>query len=109
MGTFNVVKIKEKCNSCGNFVELRIQFYYGTVRQFEYEPGDSLTWKGYWTGKPGHKRVLVDAVAECCPVCHAEGEDYEVWLENDRIVAVKPASGKYDFNVADEPYIVFEE
>jgi hypothetical protein len=109
MGAFNVVRIKEKCNSCGNFVELRIQFKYGTVRQYEYEPGDSLIWGANDEGEPGHKRVVADAVAEHCPVCNAEGKDYEIWLEHDRIVAVKPSSGKYDFNVADEPYIVLEE
>ncbi len=96
MGAFNVVKIKENCYSCGNFVELRIQFKYGAVRQYEYEPGDSLSWEGYWIGKPGHKRVVVDAIAEHCPICNAEGKDYEVWLEDDRIVAVKLSSGLQD-------------
>ncbi len=112
MGAFNVVTIKEKCSACGNFVELRIQFKYAEVWQHEYEPGDSLIWSKRRfgnDGEPGHKRVVVDAVAENCPVCDAEGPDYEVWLENDRIVAVKPFSGKFDFVRFHETYIIVEE
>lgn len=37
------------------------------------------------------------------------GPDYEVWLEDDRIAAVRPASGRYDFAAKHETYIVLEE
>jgi hypothetical protein len=55
-------------------------------------------------GTPGRRKVVVEGV-EDCPGCGAEC-DYEVWLENDRIVAVKPASGTYDFSATDRAYIV---
>ena len=35
--------------------------------------------------------------------------DYEVWLENDKIVAVKLASGTYDLASTPDGYIVIEE
>jgi hypothetical protein len=41
--------------------------------------------------------VVVEGVAENCPLCGVEGGDFEVWIEVDRIVEVRVASGVYRF------------
>ncbi len=108
MSAFNTVKVEHKCASCGHLVELSVQFKYGEVWQYEYEIGDRLKWGKNNIGQPGNKRVVVDGAAERCPVCHAEGADYEVWLEDDRIVSVQPACGRYDFAACHQTFIVVE-
>ncbi len=108
MGAFNIVRSKQKCASCGQRVELSIQFKYGDVWQHEYQIGDRLQWVKNNTGQPGNKRVVVDGAAERCPLCHAEGMDYEVWLEDDRIVSVQLASDRYDFATRHQTFIVVD-
>ena len=109
MSAYNTVKSEQVCRSCGNIVTLAIQFKYGEVRQYEYQIGDQLTWGGNDIDIPGQRRVVLDAAAEACGICGAEGLDYEVYLENDRIISVKPFSGKYDFVGRQESYIVLEK
>jgi hypothetical protein len=109
MSAFNTIKSKQVCHSCGKLAEFTIQFKYGEVWQHEYHISDRLKWGRNEEGKPGYKRVVVNAVAERCPVCRSEGADFEVWIENDRIVSVKLASGKYDFVSRHQTYVVIEE
>ena len=94
-----------------NDVNLKVQFKYGDVYQHHYQMGDVIKWDPEHprtnVGTPGHRKVVVEGV-EDCPGCGTEF-DYEVWLENDRIVAVKPTSGNYDFVATDKTYIVVEE
>ncbi len=86
-----------------------VQLKYGDVWQHSYRIGDMLQWGKNSIGKPGYKRVVVEAYSENCPACGNPGQEYEVWLENDRIVEVKPAGGNFDFAHREEPYIVLEE
>ena len=107
MGLFNTVKSQVTCDSCKNELTVNVQFKYGDVYQHHYQLGDVIKWNGNNIGTPGHRKVVVEGV-EDCQICGVEG-DYEVWLENDTIVAVRPASGGYDFTATNEGYIVIED
>jgi hypothetical protein len=107
MGAFNTVEISGTCPCCKNEVSLEVQFKYGDTYQHHYKLDDVITWGGNDIGKPGRSRVVVDGMAGC-PACDCD-LDYEVWLEKDRIVAVKPATGAYDFvSIHGEPIVIEE-
>jgi hypothetical protein len=109
MGAFNTVTVDQKCNRCGQNTTIKVQFKYGDVWQHQYRIGDVIRWYKNNIGKPGYKHVVADAISEECPNCGNSNQNYEVWLENDRIVKVIPASGKFDFVSEEETYIVLEE
>jgi len=109
MGAFNTVTIYHECANCGHKIPLNVQFKYGDVWQHHYQIGDILQWGKNNIGKPGHKRVVAEAYSEDCSFCGNPGQDYEVWLENDQIIGVKPAEGKFDFVHSEDPYIVLGE
>ena len=57
---------------------------------------------------------VINCQSEGCYGCRGGDQcdselDYEVWLENDKILAVKLASGTYDLASTPEGYIVIEE
>lgn len=104
MGAFNTVRILGTCPSCKNEVNLEVQFKYGDVWQHHYQIGDVIKWGGNDIGKPALRKVIVEGFA-VCPTCDSE-LDYEVWLENDKIVAIKLASGTYDLASSPEVYSV---
>jgi hypothetical protein len=108
LSAFNTVHSQQVCPTCHNLVELVIQFKYGDVWQHVYHIGDRLRWDRNNYGEPGHMRVVLDAVAEPCPICAANGHDYEVYIEADNIASVRPASGAYDFAACGESYIVLD-
>lgn len=110
MGAYNTVGAKQVCPSCHNVVEFKYQFKYGELWQYEYQLGEEIKWGKKNDGKPGARRVVVYAAAEPCPICgYDDVEEYEVWLENDRLVKVIPASGQYNFSQAGNTYIVLDE
>jgi hypothetical protein len=123
MGAVNRVVIERICPNCGNLVEFKVQFKYGNVWEDEYRIGDRLRWGRDFpdkphagqgdVGKPSTRQVVVYGIAEGCPncgySCGPDGElDYEVWVEDDQIVAVRPASGRYVFE-REDPYLVLRE
>jgi hypothetical protein len=78
----------------------------------EYKIGDYLKWGAYDEGIPGQKSVVAYAVAENCPLCKYEISDipgFEVYIEQDKIVAIRSASGLYNLVAHDPSYIVLEE
>ena len=109
MGLFNTVETRVSC-PCGNEENLEVQFRYGDVYQHHYQVGDVIQWDPKTpstnVGAPGHSKVVVEGF-KLCPVCEAELE-FEIWLEKDKIVAVKPATGVYDF-FENQDFIVIEE
>lgn len=106
MGAFNTVEISGTCSCCKEELNLEVQFKYGDTYQNSYKLGDVITWGGNDIGKPGRSKVIVEGFA-LCPICDAELH-YEVCLESDIIVVVKPRSGTYDLDSTDEGYIVIE-
>ena len=113
MCAFNTVESDQVCPDRGDTATFRSQFKYGDTWQYEYVIGDGIRWGGNDIGAPGTKRVVVDGVAEPCPLCGfgrglQEDLDHEVWLEDDRIAAVRPASGRCVFAANHETYIVLE-
>lgn len=109
MGLYNRLTSQQKWPACGVQVNLKVQFKYGNVRSMRlYRLGERIEWGGIDVGKPGYKRVVVDAVAEECPNCGLNNWDYEVWLENDVMASALPASGNYDFARNNETFIVVE-
>lgn len=107
MGLYNTVEISGTCPCSNDQVKLEVQFKYGDTYLHHYKIGDVIKWGGIDIGKPGRSKVFVDGVAGC-PGCDRD-LDYEVWLESDKIVDVKPATGDYDLASTDEEYIVIEE
>jgi hypothetical protein len=108
MGAFNVLQVRLRCLSCKEQVGLRLQFKYGDTWQLEYEVGDELRWGGNDIGKPGARRVVLDAPAEPCPNCGFRG-DFEIFVQNGRITGFQPASHEYDFSAHQESFIVLED
>lgn len=109
MGAYNTVRVDQVCPSCNNLVDVHIQFKYGDTWQYTYQIGDSLKWGGNSIGKPGAKQVVADGVAEGqCPICKYAWPDYEIWIENDKIVDVRTASRKFDFVRLHESYVVLQ-
>lgn len=109
MGAYNTVRVDQVCPSCNNLVEVRIQFKYGDTWQYIYQLGDRLKWGGNSIGKPGAQQVVADGAAEePCPICKYAWPDYEIWIENDKIVDIRTASSKFDFASLHESYIVLQ-
>lgn len=110
MSSFNILKIVQACNVCGEQSEIGVQFKYGSVWQLEYRIGDSLKWDGNnIIGEPGHKCVVVDAVADSCPLCGADGYDCEIWIKDNVIARAERATGNYNFLQVQRTYVVVEE
>ena len=111
MGAFNMVKTQATCPACGQIVEIAVQFKYGDTWQHTYKISQPLRWGGNDVGKPGKAWVVVDGVAETpCPHCGFDDEwNFYVFLVEDRIVRVEPATGEYDFARVQSTYIVLQE
>lgn len=110
MGAYNVVHADVACPRCGTESHVAVQFKYGHTRQLEYAVGDDLQWGGNAVGTPHHHRVVVDgAVADRCPSCGFDGDwDAYVQLQDDRILAVEPATGRHDFAATQSTFIVLD-
>ena len=102
---FNILVAKAECPNCRRNVELRVQFKYGDTRQYDYMPGQLLLWGGNDVGEPGHRLVVVDGAGEPCPAC-SSAADFEVWVEDDHVIRLKPASGDYDFVGRSKAFLV---
>lgn len=100
MGEFNTVTAELTCYNCGRVERFMVQFKYGDVWQHRYEIGNTILWgeprRYNYIGTPGQKLVVLNAVAEDCPHCGAEGDDCEVWLKDDVISEVRLTSHQYD-------------
>lgn len=114
MGLFNILKPVLPCPQCKQMVEMTIQFKYGELWLHEFHLGEAIIWgkreKLITMGEPGHKRVVVDGAGDNCPNCGCEGSDYEIWIADNILVDVVPASGKYKFYTLEhpEPYFVVD-
>lgn len=113
MSAYNIVIVRQYCHDTGKAVEVGVQFKYGDTWQHKFRVGDTILWGGNDVGVLGAKRVVIDGIGEPCPACgFGEGPDqdagYEVWVSNDVITCVQPATGTYDFARSDSAYILLE-
>jgi hypothetical protein len=109
MGAFNTVVVAWKNPATGQELELLVQFKYGDTWQHAYRLGDNVRWGGNDIGRRGAARVVVDGALEGKPPVAGIPEDFEVYIIDNRIEAVLPASGTYDFVREGESYIVLKE
>ena len=113
MAAFNEVAyaVTTACPACGAVAERSVQYSFGDTWQYRYRIGDRITWGGNDVGEPGLAAVVADGYGTACLSCGAdEWSDmrYEVHFAHDVIVAVEPASGKYDFEKSHVPYLVLD-
>jgi hypothetical protein len=107
MGAFNTVSGTVPCPSCGAVVDVEVQFKYGNTWQFAYKIGEKLRWGGLDVGGPGLGHVVVDGVVEqICPKCALDEWEVYVHVENDRIIRIENANGRYDFIKLGSSYFV---
>lgn len=104
MGAYNLLRLRERCPRCGRDAELLLQFKYGDTWQIEYELGAVLKWGGNDIGSPQARRVVLDAAAEPCSSCGLE-RDFEIFVEDGRLVKAQPSKGDYDFAGRQESFI----
>lgn len=110
MSAFNILICEQRCANCGQAVEARLQFKYGDTWQLEYRIGDRLSWGGNAIGRPNMRSVVLNAAADNCPQCKYDiSEDFEIFLEDDTIVAARQATGLYDFSIQGASFIVIKE
>lgn len=108
MGAFNVVLVEIESPDNGCMYPVRIQFKYGDVRQYEYELGDHVKWGGNDEGIPCARRVVVDGCLEGDPPSGSFPEDYEIYITNNIITSVVPATGRWNFGQAKSNFIQIE-
>lgn len=113
MSAFNTVLVPVICHTIGQVVELPIQFRYGNVWQYIYRLGDELRWGGNEVGDQEARKVVISGVAESCPACGYgksldDTVEYEIWVQDNKVVCALPATGRYNFFEAGEYYIVLE-
>lgn len=93
MSAFNTIEASASCPRCKRTAEFGVQFKYGNTWQHSYRVGDSLRWGGNDVGIPGRKRVLVEGIGGPCPHCGADNLDFDVVIEDDKIVGITPVQG----------------
>lgn len=109
MSAFNTVTAKAKCPSCNNEVIAQVQFKYGKTRQINYQLGDFLQWGGNDIGMRGKHHVVVDGAIETeCRKCRRGEWNVYVHIQENSIVLVENADGRFDFSKAGMNYIVLD-
>ena len=103
----NILLSDESCPTCKCYYEY--QFTFGSCRQYEYRVGDALRW-GDWdpertAGEQGLSEVLARTVQGCrCDVPYDDLPRYEIRLEHDIIVELRPSPPEREF--PEEGYII---
>ena len=92
MGFFNTLTAETECPACRQQAMFEIQFKYGHTRQLRYSLGQPLEWGANNIGKPGCRKVLASGIAGPCPHCGEEHLDFDLFIERDVIVDVKPVA-----------------
>jgi len=108
MGAFNELKADALCPRCGKLATFIVQFKYGNTRQFQYHIGESLKWGGNDIGRKEAKRVVVEGIGGPCPNCGVEFIDFNILVEENRIVTFRPIGTKR-VSSSPEGFIVLDE
>ncbi|XDD51450.1 hypothetical protein AB3N59_06840 [Leptospira sp. WS92.C1] len=109
MSAFNSVIVPWKSSITSKEYKLKVQFKYGDVWQSVYQIGETLRWGGNDIGHPRTRRVVVDGCLEGEPAIPDIPEDFEIYIVENKIDRVIPATGDYNFVDADDTFIVLEE
>ena len=108
--THNLLEAAATCPSCGKSIQTRIDFQYGGAVEKEYHLGEPVEWGGDSIGEPGRRNVVLNGIGLDCPLCGFEElGNFEIHVEDDTFVSVKPLTKVYDFSATDEPFIVVED
>ena len=105
MGLFNTLTTETKCANCQKLSVFELQFKYGETWQYNYTIGDIITWGKVNVGLPHCQRVRIEAISNKCPHCLLEGMEYDIILEDDRLVASFPVGNTRE-NQSDEGFTV---
>jgi len=111
MGAYNLVlDVAVTCPRCHVAASKHVQFKYGHLWQHRYAIGDRVTWGARDAGRSGRALVVVDGAADsACDACGYDGDwDFYVFVDNDVVVRVEPADGRYDFVSAEHTYLDLE-
>lgn len=104
MGAFDILVIAQKCEECGNLVQKRFQFKYGTPWQKEFVLGDEVRWEGRqtdWNGQPMPGLIALDAEIEECPSCAYEYDFSVVYVDDGKFIGAGRNNGRFHFGVED--------
>lgn len=93
MSAFNVLSARATCPNCNHRVDFEVQFKYGDTWQHSYRLGDTVRWGGNQIGVPGRRKVLVEGVGGPCPDCGKDCIDFDLLIENDKLVRVESVRG----------------
>lgn len=103
------------CPACGKNGTLALQFLYGDVWLRKYRLGDRVVFEGGVTdvGEAGCKKVVLNALANMCEHCDIIGEPesyhYYVYVEDDIIKSVEPATGEFSFGDDEDDFLALEK
>lgn len=111
MSAYNEVVPSEEevCERCASRIRRPIQFKFGDTWQHEFGIGSKISWGGNDFGEPGHRRVVVMGYPGECPVCgFVPDRVYDVTIEDDVIMDVRPSTGSFDYAGAGRTYFIVE-
>jgi hypothetical protein len=111
MGLFNILFAEVACTVCGKVSAMEIQYKYGATRQYEYKLGDKIHWGGSQYGDPSNKAVVVEGISGQCQHCRAEFMEYDILIDNDKLMSLVPHDSKYDYRASKEDgyFVVLEK
>lgn len=104
MGLFSRTNVQMTCASCGWSGVVEVQFEYGNLYNHVYAVGDPIVWGRTQVGDPSERRVVVEGIA-VCPKCNTE-KLFDIYIEDGRLRAIEPASGKYDYHHGEGNYVI---
>jgi len=105
MGAFNMLTAEASCPNCGHQVVFEVQFKYGDTWQHRYLLGEKIKWGGNDIGRPGYRRVRVEAIGGPCSHCGFDNLEFDIILDEDRITTLMPIGVKRE-NESREGYAV---
>lgn len=96
MSAFNILDFVSECPNCKKQGRFSAQFKYGDTWQHRYQVGDLLKWGGNDIGRPGAKRVRVEAIAEPCEHCGTDNLEFDILIEEGVVARVIPIGTRSD-------------
>lgn len=113
MGFFNVLIAECKCANCGRVSKVRIQYKFGSTRQYEFNVGDTIRWGVNEIGNADLRKVKVYGIAESttCVFCNSNvfSEEYDIFIIDNLIKEVSPISNIEEYlDVNEGNFVILE-